>query len=120
VAGTSARGVRGVLAQIEREIATVDEDLASYRGLLAQRERLVSARAALLGERVGSASRVAQEDVAAYLREHPGARAGVIAGALGVPLTTISAHLYRGRDSRFRRRADGWHVADNEAPKGAS
>jgi hypothetical protein len=89
---------------------------ASYDGLLAERDRLRAARAALTGE--GPAPQISQDDVAAYLAAHPGSRAGVIAKALGVPLARVSSHLYRGKHTRFVSRDDGWHLRDQ--PKQAA
>jgi DNA-directed RNA polymerase specialized sigma24 family protein len=107
-------GSRGVLAQIDARLAELDSELARANELLAERRRLLSARATLTGERAavggGLVRRITQDQVAAYLTEHPGARASEIAGALGVPLTTVSQHLHRGKDSRFERRQDGWHL----------
>lgn len=80
---------------------------------MSERRRLLAARAALTGERApvsGSlAGRITQDEVAAYLAEHPGSRAAAIARDMGVPLTNISQHLHRGRETRFERRTDGWH-----------
>ena len=50
-------------------------------------------------------------DVAEYLAEHPGSRAGEIAKGLGVSLARVSSHLYRGKHTRFVSREDGWHLA---------
>jgi hypothetical protein len=106
-------GVRGVLAGIEDELELVNKKLAGYDKLLAERGRLLAARAALTGERVEGASgkrRISQEEVAAYLAEHPDSWPAEIAGALGVPVTNVSAHLHRGRETRFLRGGSGWRV----------
>ncbi len=100
---------RGVVAEIDRKLAALDGELARYEELAGERERLRSARAALLGEGT-TAPRISQDDVAAYLAEHPGTRAGEIAQALGVPLPRVSSHLYRGKHTRFVSREDGWHL----------
>jgi len=89
----------------------VDGELARYEELLAERERLRSARAALLGESA-TPGQISQGDVAEYLAGHPGSRAGEIAKALGVPLARVSSHLYRGKHTRFVSRADGWHLRE--------
>ena len=101
---------RGVLAEIDRRLAQVEAQLEGHRALLAERDRLLRARATLLGE--PSVGQVSQDDVAEYLREHPGARPAEIAKALGVASGTISAHLFRGKRSRFVSRAGGWHLRD--------
>jgi DNA-binding MarR family transcriptional regulator len=99
---------RGVLREIDAELRRVERRLAPYQRLQAERERLLAAKAALTGE--GPAARVSQEQVAEYLREHPGSLPAQIASALQVPVTNVSAHLYRGKRDRFERRKDGWHV----------
>jgi len=109
----------GVVSQIDRRLSELDGELESMGELMAERRRLVVARQALTGERASSGPdlvrRVSQDQVAEYLTEHPGSRAGEIAGALGVALTNISQHLHRGRDTRFERRPDGWHVREDGA-----
>jgi hypothetical protein len=109
----------GVVSQIDQRLSELDRELESMTGLMAERRRLLAARQTLTGERVSSGPdlvrRVSQDQVAEYLATHPGSRAGAIAGALGVPLTNISQHLHRGRETRFERRSDGWHLR-----KGAS
>lgn len=113
-------GSRGVLAQIDARLAELDSELARASELLAERRRLLSAKATLTGEPAASSGglvrRITQDQVAGYLAEHPGARASEIAGALGVPLTTVSQHLHRGKDTRFQRRQDGWHLRQPGKP----
>jgi uncharacterized small protein (DUF1192 family) len=108
----------GVVAEIDRKIAALDGELARYQELLAERERLQAARSTLLGEQ-RTQGQITQGDVAAYLAEHPGSRAGEIAKALGVPLGRVSSHLYRGKHARFVSRPDGWYLRESgdSAPK---
>ncbi len=109
---------RGVVADIEKKLAVLDRELARYEELLSERERLQAARAALLGEKT-TAAQITYGDVAEYLAEHPGSRAGEIAEGLGVPLARVSSHLYRGKHTRFVSRADGWHLRESaEGPPG--
>jgi hypothetical protein len=114
-------GSRGVLAQIDARLAELDTELAKANELLAERRRLISARATLTGQRAansgGLVRRVTQDQVAEHLATHPGARASEIAAALGVPLTTVSQHLHRGKDTRFQRREDGWHLRKHKGSK---
>ncbi len=115
-------GSRGVLVQIDARLAELDTELAKANELLAERRRLLSARATLTGQRAASSGgglirRVTQDQVAEHLAEHPGARASEIAAALGVPLTTVSQHLHRGKDTRFQRREDGWHLRKHQGGK---
>ena len=91
----------------------LDRELQGVSELMAERRRLLAARAAITGERIPAGGsfvrRVTGDELATYLAEHPGSRASVIARELGVPLTNISQHLHRGRETRFERRSDGWH-----------
>jgi len=119
--GDGVRGVggsRGVLREIDERLAAVDGELEAYRELVVERNRLAAARAALTGTRAPaglSASpgrRVSQDEIADFLREHPGSKAGDIARFFEVPLTNVSQHLYRGKQGRFEARGDGWHLRD--------
>jgi len=113
--GVLGRASRGVVAEIDDRLKTLDEQLAAHEPLRAERERLRSARATLLGE--GPAGQVTQDDVADYLAEHPGSRPRQIAEALGVTAGRVSAHLYRAKNTRFVSHGDGWHL--REQPKQA-
>jgi hypothetical protein len=112
--GTLGRASRGLVAEIDERLSALDGELAAYQDLLSERDRLRRARAALMGE--GPAPQISQDDVATYLREHPGSRAGAIAKALGVPLARVSSHLYRGKHTRFVSRDDGWHLREQATP----
>lgn len=107
-------GPGGVVSQIDRRLAQLDRELESMTALVQERRQLLQARQALTGERVAGGPdlvrRISGDQIADYLTEHPGSRAGEVATALGVPLTNISQHLHRGKDTRFERRPDGWHV----------
>jgi hypothetical protein len=108
------RGVRGVISGIDEQLDRVARE---QKALVAERERLLAARAALTG-RAGAGpargKRISQDDVAAYLAEHPGSTASRVAEALGVPATNVSTHLYRAKDLRFQRKSDGWYVLSGE------
>lgn len=109
----AGQAARGVIHQIDQQLKLIQDRLADHDRLLAERDRLLAARYALTGEAPtgkSSAARVSQDDIAAYLQEHPGALPAQIAKHLDVPVTNISQHLYRGKDTRFIRRADGWHL----------
>ncbi len=92
------------MAEIDEKLAVLDGELLGYEQLLSERERLRAARATLLGEQV---PKISQDDVAAYLAEHAGTKAGAIAQALGVPLARVSSHLYRGGDGLSVARTAG-------------
>jgi hypothetical protein len=115
-------GSRGVLREIDERLDALDRELKGYEKLVAERTRLLAARGSLTGEpRVNAASgarRVSQDEVAEYLREHPGSRAAEIARSFGVPLANISQHLYRGKNGPFESRDNGWHLRDHQAERG--
>jgi len=115
--GRGGFGSRGVLREIDDRLADVERELGGYRELVDERARLLAARASLTGgPRVNAATgarRLSQDEVAEYLRLHPGSRAGEIARALGVPLANVSQHLYRGKHGRFEARGDVWHLRES-------
>jgi len=87
---------RGLKAQIDGEIKALDRE----------RARLVAARAALERKPL----RISQDEVAAYLAEHPGSTYIEIANGLGTLPRNIAAHLHRGqRAERFRSSGGQWH-----------
>jgi len=100
------------MREIDQELERINKGLRGYEPLLAERERLLAARAALSGAapEKGARGRISQDDIAAYLAEHPDSWPGEIAQALGVPVTNVSAHLYRGKNTRFDRGPNGWAV----------
>jgi hypothetical protein len=114
VSGRSRGGIsgasRGVVAQIDQQLKALDQQLESHEQLLAERERLQAARSTLLGE--GPAGQITQDDIAAYLAEHPGSRPRQIAAAFGVSAGRVSAHLYRAKTTRFVSRSDGWYLRE--------
>lgn len=111
--GAIGRASRGVIAEIDERLKTLEQQLASHESLLAERARLRAARSTLLGE--SPTGQISQDDVAAYLGEHPGSRPGQIAEALGVSPGRVSAHLYRAKTTRFLSRSDGWYLLEQPA-----
>jgi hypothetical protein len=115
---------RSVLREIDERLAVLDGELAALQELAEERARLVAARAALTGNPVpvqaravpaqpdAVARRLTRDEIADYLREHPGSRAGAIARAFEVPLTNVSQHLYRGKRGVFEARGDGWYLRE--------
>jgi DNA-directed RNA polymerase specialized sigma24 family protein len=101
---------RGVVAEIDERLKTLETELSSHEQLLAERERLRAARATLLGEKPTGA--ISQQDIAGYLAQHPGSKPREIARALGVDAGRVSAHLYRAKTTRFVSRPDGWHLRE--------
>ena len=114
--GAGGSGSRGLLREIDERLSAVERELEGYRELVDERARLLGARASLTGvPRVNVSSgarRLSQDEVAEFLRLHPGSRAGEIARALQVPLANVSQHLYRGKHGRFEARGDGWRLRD--------
>lgn len=108
----AGRGARGVVREIDQQLQRIETGLSGYEPLLRERERLLAARAALTGEAPasGSKARISQDDVAAFLAGHPDSWPADIASALDVPVTNVSAHLYRGKSTRFQRSKDGWRL----------
>lgn len=106
--GVIGSASRGVVAEIDERLKTLEQELSSHEQLLAERERLRAARATLLGQT--PTGLVSQDDIAGYLAEHPGSKPRDIAAALGVSAGRVSAHLYRAKTTRFISRQDGWHL----------
>jgi hypothetical protein len=97
---TPKRPSRGLRAQIDSEIRQLDRE----------RARLLAARTALDRNR---ARRFSQDDVAAYLDEHPGSTYIEIAHGLGSTPRNIAAHLNRGRGAgRFLTEGGKWSLKD--------
>jgi hypothetical protein len=107
---TRGVGARGVVREIDEQLTRLERE---EKALAAERGRLLAAKAALTGKASAGPARgrrISQDDIATYLRENPGSLPAQIAGALGVPVTNVSAHLYRAKGERFERRGDGWHL----------
>jgi hypothetical protein len=99
--------------EIDERLRRIDTRLAAHEELKAERERLLAARATLTGGaavRTTPTRRVTQDDIAAYLAQHPGSWPAEIAQAVGAPVTNVSQHLFRGKRTRFDRQSDGWHL----------
>jgi DNA-binding transcriptional ArsR family regulator len=100
-----------LVAEIEERLEVLEDQLAKVAPIVYERERLISARAQLLGEPppppATAPRRITREDVVSVLCSHAGIRAGEIARVLGAGQPAISAHLYRGKGTRFRSRGGG-------------
>ena len=108
-----------LVAGIEERLEVLEDELAKVAPIVYERQRLLSARAQLLGEAlpppaISSRRRITREDVVSVLRSHPGIRAGEIARVLGAGQPAISAHLYRGKGTRFRSRGGRWSLVDEK------
>jgi hypothetical protein len=114
--GVLGRASRGLIAEIDEQLSKLDGKLAPHEPSIAERERLRAARAMLMGEGPAPETpRVSQDDLVGYLIENPGSRASAAAKFFGVPLTTVSAHFYRGKLTTFVSRGKGWHVRPQAA-----
>jgi hypothetical protein len=102
------------IEEIEAGIERIEAELAGAAPLALERDRLLRARATLLGEPppppLRAARRITHDDVAHVLEQNPGLRAGEIARALGAGQPAVSAHLYRGKRTRFESRGGRWFV----------
>lgn len=98
------RDTRSLRSQLDREIEQVE----------AEHSRLVSARAALEGEAVvptQKRKRFSQDEVAAYLAEHPASSYTEVAEGLGASAVNVAAHLSRGQKAgRFRNEDGKWSL----------
>ena len=120
--GKGSGSSRAVLREIDERLAVLDGELAALQELAEERARLVAARAALTGNPEQTVQtvqpdavprRLTRDEIADYLRAHPGSKAAAIARAFEVPLTNVSQHLYRGKRGLFEARGDGWHLRDD-------
>jgi hypothetical protein len=102
------------LAEIEGRLEQLEGEIAAIAPLVHERERLLRAKAIILGEPEPrtvaqmASRRITREAVFDYLTRHPGARAGEIASGLGVGQGAVSAHLYRGKEKLFASRGGRW------------
>ena len=100
------RRALGVRRQLDRDINRLDDE----------RARLIAARAALDGEAViprEKPRRFSQDDIAAYLAEHPGSTYTEIAQGLNASPINVAAHLSRGqKGARFRNTAGKWSLEE--------
>jgi len=112
-----AADARAALRELDHRISDIDAELQHARVLRDERRRLINAKAALSGEPLSptGAQRITQEHVAEYLRQHGPAGPLEIARALKASQSSVSMHLYRGKNDRFTRTAEGWDLADRTA-----
>ena len=105
-----------VLVAMEDRIEALEGEITSIGPLVDERDRLLRARALILGEPEPSpglrpARRITRDQVAAIVKATPGLPAGQIADALGAGREAVSAHLARGKGERFELRSGGWYLA---------
>lgn len=107
--------VEDLLEQTDAKIDELEKLLVPYEKIKERIDKLKASRRALLGgsRLTGEGnSRVRQEDIVEYLDENPGSSTSTIATALKVPQTTISSHLYRGKNERFLTKNKKWWNRD--------
>lgn len=108
-----------LVAEIEERIEVLEDELAVVAPIIYERQRLLSARAQLLGEPPpppanSPSRRVTRADVVSVLRDHPGIRAGEIADLLDAGQPAISAHLYGGKATSFRCCGGRWFLVNEK------
>jgi hypothetical protein len=92
---------RGLRAQIDREIKDLDRE----------RARLVAARTELERD---LPRRFSQDDVAAFLAEHPGSSYTEVAEGLGAQAKNVAMILHRGKAAgRFRNAGGKWSLEES-------
>jgi hypothetical protein len=96
---------------LTEQLEQIDEQLRPYEELVEARKR-ASRALAVLDTSATIKKRVRWEDIAEYVQQHPGSKAGEIAAGLEVPVTNIYAHLERNADTVFDKRKDGIHLKD--------
>ena len=106
------------IAEIDAGLEEIEKRLTRYQKLIDTKTKLLSARRALLGtgsRTTGNAgTRLTGDDLQARLKEKPGSTASQLAEFFGVPLTTVSSHIYRNKD-RYIKKGDGYWARDPEA-----
>jgi hypothetical protein len=101
---------RSVVREIDRELSRLDN---IEKAAAAERALLLAARAALCADgRAGSnlRRRVTQREIAAYLGRRPGSSAAQVAEALQAAPTVVSAHLHRGKHTRYESNSERWYL----------
>jgi DNA-binding transcriptional ArsR family regulator len=99
---------------LDESLAAIENRLQKYQDLIDTKNKLLSARRALLGgNRLTGAggNRLTLEDVVGHLTEHPGSTPSVIAERFGVAQSTVSSHIYRNK-SRFIKKDGRYWVRD--------
>jgi hypothetical protein len=105
------------IAQIDEAIETIERRMKPYEKLNVEKQKLLSARRALLGgNRLTGAggTRLQLEDIIDHLKGNPGAVASQIAERFGVPVGTVSSHIYRNKDRFVKDRNGGLHNAGSD------
>jgi DNA-binding transcriptional ArsR family regulator len=94
--------------QVDEALEKVNNLIARYEPLLAKRNQLQAARRALLGgsRTTGEGgTKLRQEDIIAFLKEHPGSTPSEIAEKFNVAQPTVSSHFYRNKDRFLKEEA---------------
>lgn len=111
-----------LVADIDGRVSSIDHQLAGVERLRQERDRLLRARRALVGdEGAGPGLRLSASAVLAVLAEHPGSTAGELASLLGYEDSAVRAHLHRARQGgRCVARDRRWYVAGPTFENGAA
>jgi DNA-binding CsgD family transcriptional regulator len=126
----------GLVREIDSKLSELEKTLLRYDLLVQERDRLIAARSVLTGgnetrrasarpprvsQPIGRGTRISassataptslsQAQVMDYIRDHPGLTPAAIAKGLGVSPSVVSAHLQRGKGTRFVNRMNGWYL----------
>lgn len=105
---------------LNEAIEDLNKRLEAFDAVKQHRDRLLSARRALLGvgsrTTSGGGSRITSDEVAVYVREHAGEdglTTGEIAQGLSTTDAVIRGHLSRNKD-RFTKVDNHWFLRDPE------
>lgn len=108
-----------LIEEIDERIEYLNGRLAIYDKIKAERDKLQSARRALLGgSRMTGAggTQLRQEDIVAFMKENPdGVTPSMIAEKYNVKQPTVSSALYRGKNERYLNKDGMWFLRDPKA-----
>jgi hypothetical protein len=108
--GVPSGSARSVVREIDRELDRLEK---LERAVVNERKLLLSARSALTrdgGARPAQRGRVSHNEVADLLAENPGRSTAEVAEALQASTTSVSAHLHRGKHTRYESRNGRWYL----------
>jgi hypothetical protein len=107
-----------LVTEIDNRISAIDHQLDAFAPLRLERDQLIRARRALLGDvDAQPGMRLSESTVLAVLREHPGSTTCELAARLGYGKNAVRAHLHRARQAgRCVAHDRGWYVAGPAAP----
>ena len=111
------QAIEGRVAEIDEALEEIEERLQKYQPLIDARNKLNAAKRALLGGNAltgAGGTRIRREDVKLFLEQNPGSTLSELVEHFDVAVSTVSSHLYRGRDEYFLEKNKRWYVRDPE------